>query len=233
MRRCFLWVDSPLLAWSQLPCRVCVCVCTQWKAPCGRSWRQSLADRQQTPRSISPCWLNFAKVLWDNNEILPQSLWGYHGEQEGKISHRFNAIPDKLSVMEEVTEVWVLGPTGILVMAALQVSPTHSYFPWIPIYLTTDSMWGVQNQYKLEMVITQEDPFRMAVEGVLLVVVWVLSVTSPEVPATPNVSPFWLLRERRAIFPAGSLKALVDCRFGLFAIHQSSASMPVSNFQHH
>ena len=42
-----------------------------------------------------------------------------------KISHRFNAIPNKVSVMEEVTEVWVLGLTGFLVI----VSPTHSYFP--------------------------------------------------------------------------------------------------------
>lgn len=73
--------------------------------------------------------------------------------------------------MEEVTEVWVLGPTGILVMVALQLSPTHSYFPLIPIYLTTDSTWGIQNQYKLEMVITQEDPIRMAIEAVLLVAV--------------------------------------------------------------
>jgi hypothetical protein len=44
-------------------------------------------------------------------------------------SHRFNAIPNKVSVIEKVAEGWVLGPTGIIVMVLLWVSSTQSYFP--------------------------------------------------------------------------------------------------------
>lgn len=68
---------------------------------------------------------------WDPTGGIWYFLWGHRGEQEWKKkkSHRFNAIPDKVSAIKEVTEGWVLGPAGITVVVLLWVSSTQSYFP--------------------------------------------------------------------------------------------------------